>query len=185
MPRHGLSIESQLPPIYISGNYFDAGQGGSTRSTIAGVATRLTVYPFVPNLDVEVNLLALDVTTAVALATARACIYDSDGTNSTPGTSLYQTAELDCSTTGIKSEAFSFTFKAGHIYWIGVHHSSTATLRGIPITDLRQIGVFSTTSGGVYTAYRRDVAYGTDSPDPFGTPILNNSIVPQIRFRIA
>jgi hypothetical protein len=186
MPRHALNYETQLPHVYIAGNYFDAGMGGSTRSTIAGVATRLVVYPFVPIVDISVDRAAIDVTTNVASAQARIVIYDSDGTNMLPNTNLYDSAELDCGTaTGIQEVTLSFTFEAGHLYWVGVHNSSTATLRGIPISDCRQVAVIGTSGGAVYTGYRRDVAFGTDSPAPFGTPTLSNQIMPQVKFRIA
>jgi hypothetical protein len=185
MPRHQLATENQLPPIYISGRYFDPGQGSTTRGTIAGVANRMAVYPFVPNLDIEVDQIIIDVTTGVASALARALIYESDGTNFDPGTRLLQTANYDCSTSGVKVATQSFSFEAGHWYWVGVHNSSTATLRGIPIADLAQLGVIGSSSGAVYNGYRRDVAFGASSPDPFGSATQANQVMPQVRFRIA
>jgi len=184
MPRHSLAIEGQYPPFYISGNYFDCGVGGTTRTTVAGIADRVVVMPFVPSQDIAVDRAAIDVTTAVAAAEARMVIYDSDGAGGVPSTRLYDSAEQDCSTTGIKEVTLAFTFLAGELYWVGVHNSSTATLRAVGIADCRPIGVIGTSSGAVYTAYRVGSAFGTDSPDPFGTPILLNANVPQVKFRV-
>jgi hypothetical protein len=185
MPRHSLAIEAQMPPIYISNNYFDCGIGATTRSSIAGVATRLVVYPFVPQLNVTVNLWAIDVVTAASSALARMVIYDSDATNSLPGTRLLQSADMDCSTAGVKSENINFNFVAGHLYWVGVHNSSTATLRGIPVSDSRPLSVLSTSSNAVNNAYRQDITYGTSSPNPFGTATITAQILPQVKFRVA
>ena len=187
MPRHLITTDSFYPPAYITGNYYDCGIDGTTRTTIAGVATRLVVMPFVPVVSFSIDRIAIDCTTAVASAQARAVIYDSDTTNNLPNTRLYDTAEFDCSAPGVKEETIGtpFAFKAGHLYWIGVHSSSTATFRGVAIASCPAIGVIGTASGAVYTGYRRDVAFGTDSPDPFGTPTLADQIIPQVKFRAA
>jgi len=184
MPRHALAIEGQYPPFYISGNYFDGGVGGTTRTNIAGIADRVLVIPFVPGQDIAVDRAAIDVTTAVAAAESRIVIYDSDGAGGVPSTRLYDSAEQDCSTTGLKEVTLDFTFQAGKLYWVGVHNKSTATLRAIGVADLRPIGVIGTASGAVYTAYRVQSVFGTDSPDPFGTPIRINVNMPQVKFRI-
>jgi len=184
MPRHSLAIEGQYPPFYISGNYFDCGVGGTTRTTNPGILDRVLVMPFVPGQDIAVDRAAIDVTTFIAAAESRIVIYDSDGAGGVPSTRLYDSAEQDCSTTGIKEVTLAFTFQAGKLYWVGVHNSSTATLRAISVADLRPIGVIGTASGAVYTAYRVQSVFGTDSPNPFGTPILINVNVPQVKFRI-
>jgi len=185
MPRHLGQLES-AQPIYITGNYFDIGVGSTTRGNVTGVADRVVVAPFIAPKTIAVDRAAIDVTTNVAGADARICIYDGDGTGGVPNTRLYDSAELDCSTaTGIQEVTLSFTFDAGRLYWVGVHNESTAALRAIVAADCRPIGVIPTTSGACYTCYRVASTFGTDSPDPFGTPILLNANVPQVRFRIA
>lgn len=186
MPRHLITTDSFYPPAYITGNYYDAGIDGTTRGTIAGIADRVVVMPFVPLISFSINRAAIDVTTNVASAQARIVIYDSDGSNSTPSTRLYNSTELDCGTaTGIQEVTLDFDFVAGHLYWIGVHNSSTATLRGVAIASCPCIGVIGTSSGAAYTAYRVQSAFGTGSPNPFGSPILINQVVPQVKFRVA
>jgi len=184
MPRHALAVEGQYPPFYISGNYFDCGVGGNTRSTAAGLLDRVVVMPFVPGQNIAVDRAAIDVTTGVASAEARMVIYDGDGAGGVPSTRLYDSAEQDCSTTGIKEVTLAFTFQAGKLYWVGVHNSSTATLRAVNVAECRPIGVIGTSASTVYTAYRVQSVFSTDSPSPFGTPILINANPPQVKFRI-
>ena len=184
MPRHSLAIEGQYPPFYISGNYFDCGVGSTTRTTVAGVADRVVVMPFTPGQDIAVDRAAIDVTTAVAAAEARIVIYDSDGVGGVPSTRLYDSAEIDCNVLGVTEATLTFTFLAGKLYWVGVHNSSTAAIRGIVTADCRPIGVIPTSSGAVYNAYRVASAFSTDSPNPFGTPILLFATAPQVKFRV-
>ena len=82
-------------------------------------ANRLTLIPFIPNNTITSSELSINVSTAAAGSLARILIFSN--LNGVPDTKLYESASLDCSTTGIKAASTSFTFNSGTIYWIGVH----------------------------------------------------------------
>lgn len=61
----------------------------------------------------------------------------------------------------------SQTFTAGTIYWVGVRHSSTATLRAIPIASCLPLGLLSNTATNPVTVLRRTLTYATAATTPW------------------
>lgn len=114
-------------------------------STLVNVATNINIfylYPFTPNKTITSASLRMNVSTAGAGLNSRILIYSD--LNGFPNTKLYESATLDCSTTGIKTAITSFTFNAGTTYWIGIHTSGAITLTGIGSASL--VPLFSTTA---------------------------------------
>jgi hypothetical protein len=93
-------------------------------------------------------------------------VYDSDA-NGRPNALVVETADLDFSTVGVKTATVSITLRQGRTYWLGIRHSSTATLAawlgtatpdingGAPVTTARKV-------------VRRTLAYATAATSTWG-----------------
>ncbi|EEW24417.1 DUF2793 domain-containing protein [Rhodobacter ferrooxidans] len=143
-----------------------SGAGGTTTSTLAGAAGRIDLFPFIPRADITVNQAAVYVTTLIASALGKVVIYGADA-NGRPGSLIQETADMDFSTTGVKSATIAQTLRQGRTYWIGIRHSSTATLSAWPLTATPDLngGVPVTSARKVL---RRTLTYATAAPASWG-----------------
>ena len=105
-----------------TGQVVSASLTGANLNTIFGTANRLTAQPFIPANTFTCANLYLNVSSFASGALARILIYSD--LNGIPNTKLYESANLDCSTNGIKTATTTFTFTAGTTYWICTHASS-------------------------------------------------------------
>jgi hypothetical protein len=108
------------------------------------IANRLTAYPFIPAQNITTSNLYIFVNTLAVGALGRILIYSD--LNGKPDQKLYESANLDCSTTGNKFATTTFNFVAGTTYWLCFHSSSTPTLTAQNIVSLIPIKVVSSTS---------------------------------------
>lgn len=172
---------------YVVGNYYDQSFHSANASTTAGVANRMELYPYFTNVMLDIDQIGIACSTAVASANAKVVIYDT-GVDGWPDALLYESGNLDCSTTGYKSASLTFTFESGTMYWIGVRHSSTATLRSIPATSSPNLGVNGSNGTNYFSALRRTLTFGTAATDPWAftsTDLVAAAIQISIRFRAA
>jgi hypothetical protein len=95
--------------------------GGSTGSYTTQ-ANQMVYFPYIPNNNITSNTLAFNVTNAIASSRAKLYIYSHNGVNS-PQTMLYESTEIDLSTSGMKTITTSFSFTKGTIYWFGIYSS--------------------------------------------------------------
>jgi hypothetical protein len=121
---NAMVVSSNMPNIVVSSN-------------------RLDVYPFIPNATLTNCSLTIGVVTLGIGVLARIVIYSS--VNSFPNTKLYESANIDCSTTGDKIVLANFTFTAGVTYWLGFYSNGTATYRALP--SLSMIPLISSGTG--------------------------------------
>ena len=114
----------------------------------------MTYYPYIPNVSFTCTQFAITVNTAQATGLARICVYSS--VNGGPGNLLYNSVNLDCSTTGSKTVVSSFAFTQGTVYWLGLQVNVASiqlnaisnaallpigTLFGNPLTCLIQVSL--------------------------------------------
>ena len=120
------------------------GAGGSTSVT---ATDRITFLPFLPLTNLITSSFNINVTIASAGSLAKVLVFDNVSGN--PKNKLFESVNLDCSTTGIKSvTAGSFTFIAGSTYWIGIiSNQSGVTYSGYSSTQMLPISINSV--GGV------------------------------------
>jgi hypothetical protein len=139
-----------------------SGAGGAATGALAGVANQFDLFPFSPRADVTLDRLGINCTVAVASALAKIAVYSSDA-NGRPDQRLTETGDLDCGTTGTKLATVSLTLRRGTVYWIGVRHSSTATLSAWAGTATPDIngGAIVTTARKVL---RRTLTYASAAP---------------------
>jgi hypothetical protein len=79
---------------------------------------------------------------------ARILIYSD--LNGIPTTKLYESANLDCSTTGQKTATTSFTFTAGTTYWLCTHFSGIANMTSFTPTGVITILISGTANIASY-----------------------------------
>ena len=117
----GGGIHALLTPrsgSIVSNNF----SGASFASTIQ-VVNRIVLSPFIPGKTFTSSNFLIRVFGNVApLTFSKILIYSE--LNGNPNTLLYESADLDCSTTGTKTALNSFTFTAGTIYWLGYWSNS-------------------------------------------------------------
>ena len=169
----------------VSGQYYDNAFQGTASSTLAGAANRMDLAPYYTSVTFAIDRIGVAVSTGVASAQAKVVIYSSDA-NGWPDALLYETAALDCSSTGIKEATLSFTFYSGTQYWVGVRHSSTATLRTINVSSAKNLGLTSATASNYATILRRTLTFATAATDPWvftNSDRVANVTPPSIRFR--
>lgn len=151
---------------FISTQYVDQSTTALAATTLAGAANRIELYPYIPQVSHSIDRISCYVTTGVAAAQVKLVIYDS-GTDGWPDALLYESAALAAATSNAIAEAtMSQAFVAGHIYWLGVRHSSTSTLRAIALGAAPSFGTTST-GNAYYTVLRRTLAFATAATNPW------------------
>jgi hypothetical protein len=143
----------------------------STTST-SSFALRLIVSPYIPANTITCSAMYISIASSLAGANARILIYSDN--NGVPGTKIYESTNLDCSTTGIKSVSTTQTFTAGTTYWIGTHSSAVFTYSAYPVAALLPIYVTTTSQ---ITQYYTSATFGS-APLNFGTPTPTTLNVP-------
>lgn len=166
----------------ISSRYYALGGAGTALAltTIAGAANRADMSPWYCTRSFTPNLLGVQVTTGVAAATCKVLVYGCDA-NGWPSTSLYIGPALNCATTNTAvSDGVGLpSFVAGTTYWIGVIHSSTATLRAWAVGNAATFGGIgaTATTANFGTVLRRASLTYASPPAPWSflaTDIVNN-----------
>jgi hypothetical protein len=171
---------------FIAGNYYDAGLTCITGSTSATAQDRIELIPFYCHTTFSIDEIGLQCTTAVGGANAKVVIYSSDASG-WPHEVLYESADLDSSSTGYIRVALTFTFTASTKYWVG-HRASANGLafRGIGNSDIRRLGRENATSTGIYYALRRTLTFATAATDPWvftSTDLVTGSSTPAVIFK--
>jgi hypothetical protein len=138
------------------------------------ISNRLYAMPFNSAQSFTTSSLYINCSTLQASALARILIYSD--LNGLPDQKLYESSNLDLSTTGIKTASTTFTITAGTTYWLCVHSFGTAALSHIqtgasyPLrTSGSQVNVF------VYGA----PTFGS-APTTFPFVGYNNSVAPMV-----
>ena len=163
--------------------YTTNGSGGAT-GTLAGAANRIDLFPWVARGSFTSASLVLNCTTLIAAALAKFVVYSADA-NDRPLSLLLETGTVDLSTVGLKPVAGVLSWVQGQTYWIGVRHSSTATIStwlGTATPDINT-GVMTTAAK---KTFRRTLAFATPAPASW-VPVsneVNAGLAPAIGIRM-
>lgn len=102
------------------------------QSIVAGATTganftvnRLVLIPFIPANTFTISEILMNGNTATAGSLCRLLIYSDN--NGTPNSKLYESADLNLSTTGFKIATTTFTFNSGTTYWLAFHGGAIAS----------------------------------------------------------
>lgn len=133
----GIHLQRNIP----SGGYGNLYVTYSSFTTTVASANRLHLMPFIPNQTLTIQNLSINVSTLFATGLAKILIYSD--VSGVPTNKLYESSDLDCSTTGIKTATTSFTFNAGTTYWLGMISNNSTNV----FTHYNQANVLSFTIG--------------------------------------
>jgi hypothetical protein len=145
----------------ITANIGTAGQSGNS--------IRLT--PYIPAQSITTSNLYINVTTATAGSLCTIVVYSD--LNGVPNNRLYESADLDCSTTGLKTATTSFSFVAGTRYWIGIKTNATISTRA-GFTTASSLPLSANVSS-TFISYQKTITYSSPAPNPLGAVALNAS----------
>ena len=161
------------------------GSGGPT-TVLSGAANRIDIFPFIPGGDLVANALGVNCSTAVAAALCKLVVYDAleDGT---PGNLILETGNADLSTTGNKVLTASLTLLRGRTYWLGVRHSSTASLSAWALQSTPDINGGTTMVTTARKTLRRTVTFATAAPASwvYSAAEINAAVATAIWLRMA
>lgn len=161
-----------------AGNSVSVNVSTNAISAQAQTINRLIVSPFIPAQTITCSSLYINVVTLLLSSNAQILIYSN--LNGKPDTKIYQSADLDCSTTGLKTATTTQTFEAGTTYWIGVHTSSTQSLTVLSTASLLTILITGTTQiTGLFSL----PTYGL-APTNFGATSNSSGTMPLVGIRI-
>ena len=157
-------------------NYFPTLTYGVDASiTAAGTTTisltsinQVIAYPFTPNKTITSSLLRINVTTLGA-GLSRILIYSD--LNGFPNSKLFESADINVSTTGIKTITTTQTFTAGTTYWLAYHtniaHSITAispaSLIPILVSNIQNVPSVAYFSPATFGSAPNTYVYGSAS----------------------
>jgi hypothetical protein len=175
----GPTGPGHIRPKLPTGTWFaPAAVNAASATTLAGAANRLEMFLFPSaRYSIAIDQLAVEVTTLIASAKCKVAVYSATA-DGWPDSLLATSAELDLGSTGTKTASISLTLSANTPYWIGVHHSSTATLRALNSTSFTPLGLGTSGSAGVDgSAIRRtSVTYATGFPSSWGSLVVSELI---------
>lgn len=172
----------------VSGQFYDQSIDATGPGTLTGAANRLDLSPFFAPVDFTVDQIGVSVSTGVGSAVGRCVVYAST-TGGWPGARLfYGAADLDFSSNAYVAHTIAspfFTFTADTLYWVGVHQSSTATLRTGSLGGSLNLGVNGSNGTSYFNILRRSVTYASGAPDPwtFVSSDRANALPVSIRMR--
>ena len=172
----------------IVGQYYDNAFQATSPTTLAGAANRVDMAPFYTSARLRIDRIGVAVSTAVASALGRCFIYGSDA-DGWPDDLLYEgSSDLDFSGTGLREHTLDFTFDSGRQYWVGVRHSSTATLRTINLGSAVNLGPNGGAATNYFSAIRRTITFANALPSTWNFVAgdrVANVTPPSIRMRAA
>lgn len=150
-------------------------------------ANELTFNPFRPMNNFNVNQFNIEVTIAQAGQNVRVVIYSD--LNGKPSSKLYESTNIDISTTGYKTVTMSYNFTAGTLYWVGVQGSgNNGRLRAVLNTNsMLSWSVAATSSNSFSTLIYTSLIFGSlPATIPPATAFFQGSTGPFVlKFRAA
>jgi|688.fasta_scaffold111321_7 hypothetical protein len=139
----------------------------SANTTHTMTANVVHTAPFIPNQNVDMGTAFINCTTLAIGGLARIMVYDD--VNGLPNNLLANSANIDISTTGVKTTTLKYSFSAGTTYWLAVQsNSSTAILSALPVANLLCLANNPTT-GAPYSIYTASGTFASGAESTFGS----------------
>jgi len=163
-----------------TGDSTSASINATALSTMVIANSRLYAYPFIPVQSITCSSLYINCSTLQSGALGRILIYSD--LNALPNTKLYESSNLDLSTTGLKTATTTFTFNAGTTYWLSFHGLGTASIQAFLIASVIPLRLNGISFSSQYFA--TSVPSFGSAPSPFGAVTGTNTSVPFIGITI-
>lgn len=162
---------------YTSSLATSAAVNGTSIGNFTMQANAITCYPYIPRFSFTANGFYLNVPVGVAGNLGRIVVYQD--TNGIPTTKLFESANLDLGTSGVKTASTTFTFNAGTIYWLAFHCNAvpSGSISGISVANAISFAFLTITP---MTAFSRITTFGSSSPSPMNPTQSLNTILPFI-----
>jgi hypothetical protein len=175
---------------YVSGFYYDNSFSGAATGTLTGSAGRIDLSPFYTNVSLVVDRMGVATSTGSAGTAGKVLIYTANPTTDWPHQLVYEGPSLNFGTSGmIEDTAPNFTFLNGVHYWVGLWWSSTTSIRSIPVTSCRNIGLNGSNGTNYFTVVRNTITYNAAAGSApttwtFASSQLTANVTPiSVRFR--
>jgi len=170
------------------GQYFTTGIGATAKTTLLITANRLYAIPFFCTKTINIDRIAIHVSTAASGYNARLGIYVDDGTtNPATATLIIDAGEVTVGSTGKQELTISVTLKGGRLYWLALVSGGAPTLGAVAVGSMIPsiFGLTDITTTAWLTFAYKSFTYGA-LPNPFGTTItLASGSCPAVFVRIA
>lgn len=153
----------------------DASLNAVGTTNISVSANSIIAYPFTPNKTITSSQLRMNVTTLGA-GLSRILIYSNN--NGFPNSKLYESADINVSTTGVKTITTTQTFNAGTTYWLAYHTNINHSVSAIPIGALIPL-ITSNVASSSITFYTLPATFGS-APSTYTYSSANSGGVPRI-----
>ena len=170
----GSGIHTQLLPggSFMGGIYTSNRLFGGSNYNLSTYANNVIYVPFIPNntfTSTELNFFCL---TGSAGDENRICIYSHNGVNM-PQTLLYESTDIDMSTSGTKTVNVTRTWTKGEVYWFAIcQKNGGAKIMGMGGTkgDSLIIGLIG---ANYFNAYRQTFVTYTNGAPTTANPNTN------------
>ena len=134
--------------------------------------SRLVLVPFIPINTLTISEILMNSQIAAAGSLCRLLIYSDN--NGFPDAKLYESANLDLSTTGFKIATTTFTFNSGETYWLAFHGGAvTSNVTCNNLAGVYTIANLGATVNGA-TGYNVSIALGS-APANITSAALNTT----------
>jgi len=146
MKINGIILSSggggiHIPTAPVSGRIYGLRVNGTSINTSITALNGMRLMPFYPINRITAGSFSINVTAVSATATIKILVFSN--LNGNPDAKLFESTDLSCATTGIKTaDARGLSFSAGTMYWIGIIASGSgptlsafATNSMLPISE--------------------------------------------------
>jgi hypothetical protein len=138
---------------------------------------RLSLYPFFPANTFTISEILMSCNILAAGSLCRLLIYSDN--NGFPDAKLYESADLNLSTTGFKIATTTFTFNAGTTYWLGFHGGGvTANVVCNALTSVYQMAQTGASPSGA-NGYNVSAVLGSAPANIIPATATLNTATPQ------
>jgi len=176
----GGGIYSLIP---LASGQYTYNQAISSNSTTAfGLVNAIFLNPYIPAQSYTCSEVVLSVMAGVGAGLCRIGIYDHN--NGLPNNLIYQSADIDCSTTGNKVLLTNIDFVAGEVYWIACNFNQNGiSIRQISTNARIPINTPTYEVSPKYS-YRLSYGFGSGFPNPItGIATWFTEVVPYLAMK--
>ena len=160
-------ISSVIPLASGQYTYIQATAGPPSNSS--AYSNSIYLQPYIPAQSYTCDIIVLHVNTGQSGGLGKIGIYDH--VNGLPENLIYESANIDCSTSGVKSLTTNFDFVAGEMYWIASNFNVVSiSIKQVNTYARMPINTLGYTASPSYS-FRKLQTFGS-FPNPIGGDVF-------------
>ena len=160
-------ISSVIPLASGQYTYIQATAGPPSNSS--AYINSIYLQPYIPAQSYTCDIIVLHVNTGQSGGLGKIGIYDH--VNGLPENLIYESANIDCSTSGVKSLTTNFDFVAGEMYWIASNFNVVSiSIKQVNTYARMPINTLGYTASPSYS-FRKLQTFGS-FPNPIGGDVF-------------